>query len=59
MGISMSNFNEDFVWIFTIVFVLQIIKLAYHGHFFWVMKKKKLKFSRERIKLKSIHVHTR
>ncbi|SVB04105.1 uncharacterized protein METZ01_LOCUS156959 [marine metagenome] len=52
----MIFFTENIVWVFTIVFVLQIIKLAYHGHLLWLMKKKKLKFSRERRKLESLLV---
>ena len=52
----MSFFTEDILCIFTIVLVLQIIKLAYHGHLIWVMKKNKLKLGRERRKIKSLLV---
>ena len=54
----MRFFPENIVWIFTIVFVLQIIKMAYHGHLLWVMKKKKIKFKSEREKIKSLLVDT-
>jgi len=50
----MSFFTENIFWIFTIVLVLQMIKLAYHGRLLWVMKKNKSKFSRERKKIKSL-----
>ena len=52
----MSFFTEDIVWIVTIVIALQIIKMAYHWRLLWVMKKKKLKSSRNRGKLKSLIV---
>ena len=52
----MIFFAGDILWIFTIVLVIQIIKLGYHGKLLWVMKKKKLKFRRDRRKLKSLLV---
>jgi len=39
------NFTiENIIWIIPIVFVFQILKLLYHGHYLRKMKKKKLKF---------------
>ncbi len=52
----MSFFTEDIVWIITIVIVLQIIKLVYHGMLLWIIKKKKSKFKRNRRNIKSIIV---
>ena len=49
----MNFTNENIIWIITIVVVLQILKLVYHGHYLWKMRKKKLKFDRELKQLKS------
>jgi len=40
----MNFTSETIIWIIPIVVVLQILKLVYHGHYQWKMKKKKLKF---------------
>ncbi len=52
----MNFFTENILWIFALVFALQLIKVSYHGRLLWLREKKKSKFNRERRKLKLLIV---
>ncbi|GEM_PF-4932459 len=39
----MNLTTENIFWIVTVIIVLQILKLVYHGHYLWKKKKEKNK----------------